>query len=447
MWEALMMLRLIASMGPPSLPARQATRATPPALPADTLKGAIRRSFSAYHLSFPISTRWAPEIMTRKLRKSHLLLVAVLVAAGVVAMLKAYGRGTAEPTAQTAAPVQAATLTVSVERVRFEAITSSVSATGTVAAWQEATIGAEESGLRLTDVPVAEGDHVRAGDVVARLDGSLLKAQLAEQKAAVTQAQATLDSAISSAARADKLLASNAVSAEAAEEKLTAVKTGQAQVEQAKAAADRLQAELDRTTIRALFAGTVSSKPAVAGSIVQAGTALMKIIRDDRLEVGVLVPEKDLASISIGQMASVVDASGRTFSGSVSSIAETVNSTTRLATVYVSLGEGSGLKSGMFARVSIATAASRQLSVAEAALVWHDGKPAVFVVDAAGKANARAVATGARQGGRVAIESGLSEGDHVVIAGAGFLSDGNQVSVATTEADAGAAAPSTEAAQ
>lgn len=385
--------------------------------------------------------------MTKKLRKSHLLLVAVLVAAGVVAMLKAYGRGTAEPTAPTAAPVQAATLTVSVETVHSEAVTSSVSATGTVAAWREATIGAEESGLRLTDILVAEGDHVRAGDVVARLDASLLKAQLAEQKAAVTQAQATLDSAISSAARADKLLASNAVSAETAEEKATAVKTGQAEVEQANAAADRLQAELDRTTIRAPFDGTVSSKPAVAGSIVQAGTELMKIIRDGRLEVGVLVPEKDLASISIGQKASVVDASGRTFSGSVSSIAETVNSTTRLATVYVSLGEGSGLKSGMFARVSIATAASQQLSVAEAALVWHDGKPAVFVVDAAGKANARAVSTGARQGGRVAVESGLSEGDHVVIAGAGFLSDGNLVRVATSEADAGAAAPATEAAQ
>ncbi|WP_167514790.1 efflux RND transporter periplasmic adaptor subunit [Mesorhizobium intechi] len=362
-------------------------------------------------------------------------------------MLKAYGRGTAEPTVQTAAPVQAAALTVSVETVHSEAVTSSVSATGTVAAWQEATIGAEESGLRLTDILVAEGDHVRAGDVIARLDASLLKAQFAEQKAAVTQAQATLDSAISSAARADKLLASKAVSAETAEEKATAVKTGQAQVEQAKAAADRLQAELDRTAIRAPFDGTVSSKPAVAGSIVQAGTELMKIIRDGRLEVGVLVPEKDLASISIGQTASVVDASGRSFAGSVSSIAETVNSTTRLATVYVSLGEGSGLKSGMFARVSIATAASQQLSVAEAALVWHDGKPAVFVVDAAGKANARAVATGARQGGRVAIESGLSEGDHVVIAGAGFLSDGNLVRVATSEADAGAAAPSTEAAQ
>jgi len=367
--------------------------------------------------------------MTVKLRKKHLLLLALLVVAAALAALKAYGRVTPEP-ARPLSLVRAATLTVAVEKVRSETMTSSVSATGTVSAWQEATIGAEESGLRLIDVLVKEGDRVKAGDVVARLDDLLLKAQLAEQKAAVVQAQATLDSALSAAARADKLLASNAISTETAEEKTTAVKTGRAAVEQAEAAADRLQAQLDRTIIRAPFDGTVSCKPTVAGSIVQAGTELMKIIRDGRLEVGVLVPEKDIAAISVGKSARIADAAGRSFSGSVSSIAETVNSTTRLATVYVGIGEGSGLKPGMFARVSIETGSARQLSVAETALVWHDGKPAVFVIDGTGKAGARPVVTGPRQDGRVAVESGLSEGDSVVVAGAGFLSDGNLVRVA-----------------
>ncbi|TIV13250.1 MAG: efflux RND transporter periplasmic adaptor subunit [Mesorhizobium sp.] len=383
--------------------------------------------------------------MTAKLRKRHLLLLALLVALAAVAALKAYGRATPELATQTPAP--AATLTVSVEKVVAQTVTSSVSATGTVAAWQEATIGAEESGLRLTEVLMAEGDHVKAGDVVARLDDSLLKAQLAEQKAAVAQAQATLDSALSAAARADRLLASNAVSAETAEDKATAVKTGKASVDQAEAAAQRLQAQLDRTTIRAPFDGIVSSKPAVAGSIVQAGTELMKIVRDGRLEVGVLVPEKDLAAISAGQPANIVDASGRAFSGNISSIAETVNSTTRLATVYVTVGEGSGLKPGMFARVTIETASSRQLTIAETALVWHDGKPAVFVVDDQGKVGAHPVATGTRQNGRVAIESGLSESDRVVVAGAGFLNDGNLVRVAADETKAADAASTAEPAQ
>lgn len=393
--------------------------------------------------------------MTRKLRRRYLVLVAVLIAVATVAALNAYGRGTVEDVAQAAAPVEAVatiptqspTLTVSVEKVRSETIASLVSATGTVAAWQEAAIGAEASGLQLTGVLVAEGDYVKAGDVIARLDASLLKAQLAEQKAVVTQARATLDSAISAAARADKLLASNAISAETAEEKTTAVKTGRAQVEQADAAASRLQAELDQTTIRAPFDGIVSSKPAVAGSIVQAGTELMKIIRDGRLEIAVLIPEKDLPAISVGQTATAVDAANRSTLGKVSSIAETVNSTTRLATVYVSLGNGSGLKPGMFARVSIATASSPRLSVAEAALVWQGSKPAVFVVREDSKVTARPVATGTHQNGRVAIENGLSEGDNVVVTGASFLSDGNLVRVVSNEADAGAAAPSKEIAQ
>lgn len=380
--------------------------------------------------------------MIRKLRERYLLVFALVIAAAIVASLKAYGRATPEPVAKP--PAEAATLTVTVEKVYSRAVTSTLNATGTVAAWQEATIGSEESGLRLTDVPVQEGDHVKAGDVIARLDGSLLKAQLAEQNAVVAQAQATLDSALSAGTRADKLLASNAISAEAAEEKATAIKTGKAGVEQAQAAAERLQAELDRTTIRAPFDGVVSSRPVVAGSIVQAGTELMKIVRGGRLEVGARIPEKDLPSISTGQEATVVDAAGRTFSGTVSSIAETVDPTTRLATVYVGVGDGSGLKPGMFARVAIETASARRLSIAETALVWREGRPAVFVVDASGKVSARSVVTATRQDGRVAIESGLSEGEDVVVAGAGFLSDGNLVRVASIEADAAPTAAKAE---
>lgn len=84
--------------------------------------------------------------MTVKLRKRYLLLLALLVVVAAVAALKAYGRASPEPVAQT--PVSAATLAVSVEKVVPQTVTSSVSATGTVAAWQEATIGAEENSFR-----------------------------------------------------------------------------------------------------------------------------------------------------------------------------------------------------------------------------------------------------------------------------------------------------------
>lgn len=161
----------------------------------------------------------------------------------------------------------------------------------------------------------------------------------------------------------------------------------------------------------------------------------MQIIRDGRLEVDVLLPEKNLRAISSGQSATIVDASGRTIEGKVSSIAETVDPITRPGTVYVALGDDLGLKPGMSARVLIETSAEQQISVAETALVWHDGEPAVFVVADDGKVSARNVETGVRQNGRVAVAAELAEGEQVVIAGSGFLNDGDLVRIATSEAN------------
>ncbi|MET3579344.1 RND family efflux transporter MFP subunit [Mesorhizobium robiniae] len=381
--------------------------------------------------------------------KKYLLLFAVILAIAIAAMLKAYGRGNidasgADATAdKTPAIVQGASLTVSVEKVRKDEITSAITATGTVQAWQEATIGSQTSGLQLTEVLVAEGDNVSKGDVIARLDDAVLKAQLAEQKAAVEQARATLEAAETASARAKKLITSNAISAETAEERATTVKTSQAQLAQAEAAADNIAAQLARTEIHAPFDGTVSTRPAVTGSIVQSTTELMRIVRDGKVEVAVQMPEKDLASIRVGQAATITDASSQAHPGKVDSIAEKVDGTTRLGTVYVAPQDNSGLRPGMFARVSIATSAAQVLNVAESALTWRDGKPGVFVVGQHGKVAARAVETGSRKGGRVAIVSGLAEGESVVVSGAGLLNDGNLVRVAA--GDAGQAASNTEA--
>ena len=372
--------------------------------------------------------------MKRRAHKKYLIITVILVCVAAVAILKAYGRSEQEVPSSASAAAPVASLTVSVEAARADTIPSVVTATGSVEAWQEAVISAEASNLKLTEVLVGEGDRVSRGAVLARLDSTLLAAQLAEQQAAIEQAQATLESAEAASNRAQKLLASKSISAETGEERATKVRTSRAQLAQAQAAADRIKAELDRTEIRAPFNGIVSTKPAVAGSVVQTGTELMKIIRDGRLEVAVLVADKSLPSVSVGQTATATDASGRTIKGEVASIAEKVDSATRLGTVRVSLGEGSGLKVGMFVRVSIETTADRTLSVAESALVWRDGKPSVFVVGTDSKVAARNVETGSRKHGRVAITSGLSEGDTVVVAGSGFLSDGNLVRVAANEA-------------
>ncbi|PSJ63100.1 efflux RND transporter periplasmic adaptor subunit [Mesorhizobium soli] len=386
----------------------------------------------------PILTATTDEDMNKIMRRRYFLVGTLPALAAVSAIFMAYGRpNSVAPTDEPAAS-QAASLTVAVEPVQAEQVASVVAGTGSVTAWQEAAISTESGGMQLTEVLVEEGDRVKKGDVLARLDSSLLRAQLTEQEAAIEQARATLASAEMASARAEKLLKSSAVSVETAEGKATAVQTGRAQVAQAEAAANRIRVQVDRTEITAPFDGVIASKPAVVGSIVQAGTELMTIIRDDRLEVEVRLPDKDLPSIARGQKATVTDAAGRISAGTVSSVAEKVDRATRLGTVRIALENGAGLKPGMFARVSIDASNRPALTVAENALVWRGSKPAVFVLGDDGKVKSRSVETGQRAGGRVAILSGLSEGESIVVSGAGFLSDGNLVRVSDSAATASA---------
>lgn len=376
------------------------------------------------------------------MRKRYALIGAALAATAAAIVFQAYGRTGSDEPAQSQAASQTASLAVSVETVRAEEMPSKIIATGSVTAWQEATISAESSGLQLIEVLVAEGDRVTESGILARLDSALLKAQLAEQEAAIEQARATLEAAEAAAARAEKLRASNAISAETAEERATTVKTSKAQLAQSEAAAERIRVEIGQTEIRAPFDGIVSSKPAVIGSIVQMGTELMAVIRDGRLEVAVQVPDKDLATIEPGQTAMVAGPSGETIEGSISSVSQKVDQSTRLGTVRVALGEDSNLKPGMFARVTIETSNRSTLTIAERALVWRGGKPNVFVVEDEGKISARIIETGGRENGRVAVTSGLAEGETIVVSGAGFLSDGNLVRVSKGGDDAAAIASS-----
>jgi RND family efflux transporter MFP subunit len=363
--------------------------------------------------------------------------------AALVLLLAACGQsGASDRTADAAAASGPATgLGVTVQAAERSAMASRVTATGTVAAWQELVLGARISGLALVDVRVGEGDRVEAGQVLALLDDSGLTAEKAQQKAAVEEAEANLANALLAEERSRKLAATNAVSRETVDERATATRTARAKLAQAKAALDLLDVKLGQTRVTAPVSGTIAAKPAVLGVVVQTGTELFRILRDDRLEVEALVPERDMPAVEPGQAATVTDAAGGTIRAEVRATAAKVDPLTRLGTAYLTLPDDAGLLQGMFVRVTIQAGERMVLSVAEQSLVWRDGQPAVFTVGADGTVELRTVETGARAGGRVAIVSGLAGGESVVVAGAGFLDDGNVVRVVTQQADAGEGAP------
>lgn len=375
-----------------------------------------------------------------KILASRWSLLSVLALAGLVVLAGSidFSRKNGEREAVASTPAvtasQPASLTVTTDTVRSDTLGQTIVGNGVVMAHREVIVGSEASGLRLTDVLVKQGDRVEEGQVIARLDDSLLNAQLAEQDAAIDSAEATLANAVSTSERSQRLVKSGTVSRETAEQNATTVATARAAVAQAEAARKTLDVQLQRTEIRAPFAGIVSARPAVPGIIVQASTEIARIQENGALEARVDLPEHAVSALQPGTDAVVTAPDGRQIAAKLGSIDEVVDADTHLALAVIPLPQEASLKAGMFVTAKISTGGTESLTVADRALTWQEGKTAVFRVGADDTVAAVPVAVGARSEGRVAVAGDLAAGDRVVTSGAGFLQDGNTVRLVTEQA-------------
>jgi len=344
----------------------------------------------------------------------------------------------------------APTQTITVSTVAQAPMGRSLVVNGSLAAWDELPIGAEAGGLAIVEVAVEEGDTVTKGQLLARLDDSVLKAQLAQADAAVAQAEASVlkaqamaGTAGSDVRRAQELSKNGYISGQVAEQRATTLTTAQADVnyarqalETAKAMRAERAAQLAQTEIRAPTDGVISKRDATLGNVVQVGAQLFRMIRDSRVELRAEVPEMDLTGLEAGQTAAVIvgdagdAAHARRFDGKIRLVGATVDPQTRIGIVYIALPVDPALKPGMFVHGEIQTGTSdKVVQIPEEALVFKDAKPAIFVVGDDNRAKIQMVETGTRRDGRVEILSGVSAGDRVAVAGAGYLKDGDLVRI------------------
>ena len=358
------------------------------------------------------------------------LIVNVVFSALLAAFLVACGDKGQE--AADRAPDSGAALTVSVTEMKGQPLYESVLATGTVVPWRELPIGSETGGLSVVEVLVDEGDQVRKGQLLARLDDSLLKAQIAQQEASVAEAAANLKFAQSDLDRAKKLSGAS-MSKQVLEQRTTSVETTQARLGTAQALMDQMTTRLEQTQIVAPSDGIVLKRTATIGQIVQAGGELFELIEDGRLEVDAEVPEADFLRVKPGQQVSIIDPLGQASSGEVRATAPEVDSKTRLGIVHIAIGDDSALKPGMFARAKINVGDRIGLAVKPQALVWRNGNPGVFTLGAANTVTFKPVTMGRQSDDLIEILKGVTAGDTVVVEGAGFLSDGDTVRVAAAE--------------
>lgn len=309
---------------------------------------------------------------------------------------------------------------------------STLTANGSIAAWQEAIIGAELSGLRVATVLVNVGDRVKRGQVLATLQNEAVVADANTARANLAEAQALLAEAKSNADRSRSLRGSGAISAQEAQRDLTAEATAQARMESLKArlAADELR--LRQTKVVAPDDGVISARVASVGSMAQPGAELFRLIRQGRLEWRAELPSADLSQIKPGMPAWATPPGGSTVQGVVRMVAPTVDASTRNGLVYVDLpasAVNAGARAGMFANGRFETGKATGLSLPQSAVLLRDGFSYVFTVNAQGVVSQVKVSVGRRQADRIEITQGLTADTQVVASGVGFLTDGDTVRV------------------
>ena len=177
--------------------------------------------------------------------------------------------------------------------------------------------------------------------------------------------------------------------------------------------------------------GVVTRRGMLPGAVAQAGQEVARLIRDGRLELDARIPELDLRAVSPGQSVRVRHGTHE-ITGQVRAVAPIVGGDTRLGIVHIALPEGSGLKPGMFAQAEILPTTRTALTVPQQAVLFRDSGPVVFVLPVGSERVAlRPITVGERLPGAVEVIQGLEPGDRVITTGAGFLSDGDTVRVAT----------------
>lgn len=323
----------------------------------------------------------------------------------------------------------ASALTVEVVHPEVRIWPQTLSASGPVTAWQEVVVSPETGGLRVTDLLVDVGTKVKRGQLLAQLADDSIRMDLRKQEAALAQARAASEQAASNLKRARVVGDSGALSEQQLEEYRINAATARASLSSAQAELDSTRLKLRQTRIVAPDDGVVSSKSAVLGNVVSAGSELFRLVRKSRVEWRPELDARQLSTIRIGQPANAVLPDGRPVRGEVREVSPTLNEKTGRATVYVSLPTTSAARAGMFASGTLELGAKPASTLPQSAIVPRDGRSYVFAVDASGRVGSRVVDTGRRQDDRVEILTAIDKEARIVASGGAFLSENALVTV------------------
>jgi len=364
-------------------------------------------------------------------------LSAIGIAACLLTGLFFLSKPSAEPNPANSTPSVKPALNVNVVQASRHDIPLAVTANGSIAAWQEAIIGAEIGDLHLSEVRVQIGDTVRKGQVLAVFADEMIQADVANQRALLAEAEANLAEARINAQQSRELSAYGALSKSQINQYQTNAKTALAKVQAAKAQLDTQLLRLKYTKVVAKDDGIISARNATLGAVVGKGQELFRLIRQNRLEWRAEVTGSEIAKLKPGLPALITVSGVGTVTGTIRALAPTLDSQNRNGLVYVDLPQASqqGIRAGMFAKGEFQFGNSTGLTVPQTAVSLREGFSYVFVLaDQQGdraKVRQTKIELGRQSGDNFEVLSGINPDDRLVASGATFLSDGDTVRIVT----------------
>lgn len=258
----------------------------------------------------------------------------------------------------------------------------------------------------LIELNVSEGQKVNAGDVIARLNNVQQKARVAELEAVLTEQRRQLE-------RLKNLATTQATAQSLLDEQQTRVNSTLAQL-------DIARQQLNDMTIRAPFSGFLGLRQISRGAFVNAGTVITTLDDIQQLRVEFRIAERHLADVAVGMPLTVTNvAYGKLpFEGEVTAIDTRLDPVTRSVTIHGRIANDElKLRPGMLLNVRLQLDNRQVLQISEKALVPQQNRQYVFVVDAENRVQQREVQIGQRIPGWVEVESGLVEGDEIIVEG------------------------------
>ena len=371
---------------------------------------------------------------------SRIFAVATVVALLAAAACKGGAAAEADSAAAEATTIGVENIAVVVNGV----LQSGPTVSGALMPEREAAVRAQVGGSVLQTY-ADQGQAVKAGQTLARIEAGGLQDVFLSARAGVTAASNNADIARRELARSEKLLAAGAIAERDIEQARRSAIAANAGLADARARLATAQKQVGNTVITAPISGVVSDRQVSIGDVVQPGAMLFSVVDPSSMRLEGSVPAEQLSQVRIGAPVTftVNGYPGRSFGGKVTRVNPTADPATRQVRIVISIPNAEGrLVGGLFANGRLASQSHSGMIVPISAVDSRSNVPAVFRIKA-GKVERVAVQLGLRDDGaeKIEIASGVQVGDTLLIGAAQGITAGTIVKVSTPSDRATSAAP------